>query len=391
MKTPGRIAIIQEGGCKARLVAVPNAWLQLFFEPLHRSLDQLVQSISNSASHDQNRGAYFIKSGLEEGKTLYGFDLSSATDRFPLYLQQQVLKGLGLSVFSDALSKVCHNWISPVEGDERWNYTVGQPMGLYGSFPLFHLTHLILLEVLTELSNADPQCYLVLGDDVIINNLDVARRYQTALFKLGVEVSAAKTLTSSLVSEFAGFLGIKTKGSATVFRPYKYKDLKTGVHSPVNLIYSMGRMVKTLGPFWCGKFEQFTNTLGWRNPDLSPLISNDEEAVGVQPAVFDLPRLENLIGTILNGSSLMTTSGDWDDPEVDIFTYICNGGETQLEGFCRQLLNKQKETKVDDDWIPTDLLSTPEKEEDEKLASTESKIESDPLLGKVLPSYTQYF
>lgn len=275
--TCGHIAFLQEGGCKARVVAVPNVWCQWLFEPLHRSLNSLIKGLPCSAVHDQNRGGYFLQSHI--GSPMWCFDLSSATDRYPRNLQMQVLEAIGLHHYAQALDEISSgNWELP--NGEHISYAVGQPMGLYGSFPLFHLSHTLQLEIewLTcpGYNSETPRPYMVLGDDVIITDPDLANRYRQDMELLDVEVSPTKSIISDKVGEFGGFLCLQTNKGSTVFRPYKYKE--TGFKNPVSLLHSLGANVRYLGPYWAKIYSIFARTLEGRYPDLSPIVTEDSEA-----------------------------------------------------------------------------------------------------------------
>lgn len=120
----GHIGFIQEPGAKARVVAVPSALLQWGFEPLHRWLDKLLRFIPSSDVHDHNRGALFIEDSHSCGELLHCFDLSSATDRFPLQLQTFALEFFGLKAYAESLREICEEdfLVRTRFGEERWRF-----------------------------------------------------------------------------------------------------------------------------------------------------------------------------------------------------------------------------------------------------------------------------
>ena len=272
--TAGHIAFLQEGGCKGRVIAVPNCWVQLLMQPLHASLDALSKQTLQSVVHDQNQGAYFAKKCYENGQTLTCKDLSSATDRFPRSLQTALLKGLGLSVYAKALEEISKApWIvdTRINGSfvtETWSYSVGQPMGLYSSFPLFNLTHVAFLQCLSNMCGGD---FKVLGDDVIIFGKTLAREYTKWLIRFGVQFSEPKCMESDSVAEFAGFTIYKTNKGITSHRPFKYSG-RHGLGAAMPLLNSFGSGVKVLGKWYTDRLLEFNFTRGFRNPDLSPLF-----------------------------------------------------------------------------------------------------------------------
>lgn len=75
-------------------------------------------------------------------------------------------------------------------------FVAGQPLGYHASWPLFALSHHILVWWCAE--QVDPgwdfREYCVLGDDVVIADREVARVYEAMLGKLGVNISYQKSL-----------------------------------------------------------------------------------------------------------------------------------------------------------------------------------------------------
>jgi hypothetical protein len=199
----GKISVIQEKGFKARVVAVPNSGAQVAFRPLHSAINKLLKGLKTDCTFDQVKGALWAQSKLKNGERLWSVDLSSATDRFPLGAQIAVLESLGYKYvreFQHAAS--ISRWISPLHEGTAVRYSAGQPMGLYGSFALFALTHNFLL---TSLGGTEDQ-FRVLGDDVIIADAELARKYTEWLKDEDVPVSWHKTLLNAPIAEFAGFI-----------------------------------------------------------------------------------------------------------------------------------------------------------------------------------------
>lgn len=287
----GRITYIQELGAKGRVVCMPSANVQMYFQPLNGILQNITEMLypRESVVMDQNRAAYIMQDHLNSGKKIFCSDLSSATDRFPLEFQLGVLDSLGLEKYSKSLKELCttRTFRDSVTGQYH-KYKVGQPMGLYGSFPLFNLSHLILVN---SVSNKlikdghqmdkfpDGTYYKVLGDDIMFSDEKLSNSYNNILEEIGVEVQTSKA-HSSPVAEFGGFLAITNNaGKNYIFRPLKYSD--TGYPSSVNLLASIGAKSYRLGStpakrkWWDKQFKYLNYTIEDRNPDLSPLISNE--------------------------------------------------------------------------------------------------------------------
>jgi hypothetical protein len=283
--TYGRINVIQEGGAKGRVICSPNAWLQYYCMPFHNYLAKLVKilemggcgtselSYGTSAMFDQVRGAYLALNRLTNGSFCAGVDLSSATDRFPLGLQQTMCEEFGIPQFAEALSEVRGPYLGP--DGELWSYGAGQPMGLYGSFPLFHLTHYSLLNGLSYSLGlrADGTNFAVLGDDVLIFEESLLERYLACLERCQVPISWNKCYQGNLV-EFAGFVLTKAQGAWTAFRPYKYG--KHGrMSSVLNVLHALGQKTRGWSNYWAKAYEIYQKTAGLRQLDLSPIVPED--------------------------------------------------------------------------------------------------------------------
>lgn len=113
-------------------------------------------------------------------------------------------------------------------------FTTGQPLGYYGSWPLFAFTHHLLVWWCAEQVKPGIRFdrYAVLGDDVLSTDPAVAEHYRASLKRLGV--SEHKSLISSTGSvEFAKrFL---VKGMQIDLSPVSMKSV-LGFHHPYGLM-----------------------------------------------------------------------------------------------------------------------------------------------------------
>jgi len=287
----GKIHIIQEGGCKARAVAIPNAWVQMGFYPLHREMANIERKFlaDFSCVHDQRRGAIQVLKRLQTGSSCYSVDLSSATDRFPRQFQTHVLEQLGLHAYANALKDLCNQrWVFPQAqefGIADVTYSAGQPMGLYGSFPLFNAVHVILVRGLVQYLEdskglkletfEDGTAFKILGDDIVISDQRLCDRYRGLLSSCGVAVAPSKTFEGS-VAEFAGFLMLQatTPTGFVGFRPYKFP--KGGyISNPVNLLDALGIRVKRMGRKWTRLIQAYSLTVQERCLDLAPMYPTE--------------------------------------------------------------------------------------------------------------------
>jgi len=139
-------------------------------------------------------------------------------------------------------------------------YEVGQPMGLYSSWPALALTNHVLIRLAAKSINIDKfSDYIVLGDDVVIFSRDVAIAYQDVLDKIGVKTDPIDSFYDEISSslEFAKRLfrnGVEIsplpirlfKGDKSLFQLYLFeRNLKCRI-SVTSKDESMKRLAATL-------------------------------------------------------------------------------------------------------------------------------------------------
>jgi len=289
----GKIAILQEGGGKARVVAMPNAWLQLGFFPFHKSLSNLTEDLfPESCVRDQVKGVRYCLAQLRAGGECYSIDLTAASDRIPLDISLSLIEHLGYRQYIEGFREVVKkNWTFPYDPENRFDiqYSVGQPMGLYGSFPLLHFTNLMIgkyCEAITLNDSIfksddatiralrDPNRdlnFVVVGDDIVFFNSAMANAYKEIMKDLGVQISATKSFDKDVV-QFAGFTILKHgKGDYYAFRPYKHPT-QGYVRNPIEFLNALGSSVTHLNDQkWERMYFEYTQTVGQRDMDLTPL------------------------------------------------------------------------------------------------------------------------
>lgn len=198
----GEVHFLQEPGYKLRSIASPYRLFQVASQPLKEDLGRLVRSLDWDCTHDQSKAMPFIQEALRNSRKVYSVDLSSATDYFPYELQEMVLETIYgkdssyVKLFRDVSRATWHSEL----GDIVWRK--GQPLGFNPSFFTFTLTHgLVLLTLLDQ--NYDHQ-FFVVGDDVIILDEQLFKKYISFLTEAACPYSPDKTLVSSELAEFAG-------------------------------------------------------------------------------------------------------------------------------------------------------------------------------------------
>jgi hypothetical protein len=202
-----KLAKIKDKEAKCRIVGIIGYPIQSALYPLHKSLMRLLKGLKSDCTF--NQGSF--KATLSTKGPYYSYDLSAATDRFPVVLQVAVLAELTSSEYAGAWERVinslefCVPW-ERTKGIERVvRYSVGQPMGAYSSWALFAVTHHVLVRLAAKKAGMGVQFsrYALLGDDIVINHHGVAHQYLALLSQIGVDVSETKSHVSDDTYEFA--------------------------------------------------------------------------------------------------------------------------------------------------------------------------------------------
>lgn len=226
----GRIAVVQEPGCKARFLANPCRILQVASRPLGVQLFEALKHLPWDCTYNQAAGVSWVKSKLTSGTLVHSVDLSDATNNFPLSLQERFLywlEGLSSSDIDFLCSVAKSPWLFPkslipsdipgttpfleffersgTSGITKVTWAKGQPLGLYPSFAMFAITHGSLVRSI-ELSMGKEDTFRVLGDDIVIADNDVHDKYLLLLDRLQIPISQGKSISSDKVAEFAGVL-----------------------------------------------------------------------------------------------------------------------------------------------------------------------------------------
>jgi hypothetical protein len=247
----GQLAAKQEPAGKVRLFAMVDAITQWTLKPLHNFLFSVLRSWKDIDGTFNQTGPL---SRVPFGKRpIYSFDLSAATDRLPVGLQESLIRAFSSLEFARSW-KTClvnRSWKTPDQSQlDDLNiiypkpypgfvkYAIGQPMGAYSSWAMLALTHHYILQTCAwnagvTSRNTIFKEYAVLGDDIVIWNKRVAELYLKYLKDLGVEVGLSKSLVSpkGVALEFAKrtlFKGIDCS-------PIPFKDMSSA-HRRLSLL-----------------------------------------------------------------------------------------------------------------------------------------------------------
>ncbi|KAG6467065.1 hypothetical protein ZIOFF_075106 [Zingiber officinale] len=200
---PGRLACSLEGAGKRRLFAIGNYIRQRLLHPVHDWGMRVLSRLPCDGTFQQERPIHRL--ALLRPSEVDSFDLSSATDRWPV----SVIHDLMACIFGPSLASCIVNgslalsafWVGPpLVGSSRFLcFRTGQPLGYYGSWALLSLSHhyLVWLAALIVGWGHTPFTrYALLGDDIVIADRAVAEQYRKLLGLLDVSISESKSLCS---------------------------------------------------------------------------------------------------------------------------------------------------------------------------------------------------
>lgn len=299
----GKISFIHEGGMKVRVIAVPSFWVQVYTRRLQLQLLNVIRELEAekgcpgggySVVGQGDKALWQLTEWMKTKEELYSFDLSSATDTFPLDLQAQLLDQLGLGYWNPGMAAISRGkwWVSDLS--ETWSYSTGQPMGVSFSFPLFHLTHWALLAGTlskVHIENDGPR-FMVLGDDVIIRGGEFAEIYKSLLEGFGVKISKGKSLGGNRIQTFSGGTSIRGSKGVTTYIPFRFGPNHTIAGRSLGFLHAFGSKVRSWSKVWERDYIRFSKTLDQREHNLSPIIGTDRRQYwGQEP---DSPWLTSL-------------------------------------------------------------------------------------------------
>jgi len=207
----GRIVYVPEAGGKTRIIAVLDFWTQRLLRPIHLGVMNLLRSLPMDGTFNQNL-AFNRAKIFSKDHSMYSFDLSSATDRFPIEPQTHVVKLLFGTEISDFWTQMLVNrdyWLTEKNNGKRKKlmkvrWAVGQPLGAYSSWAVFSLTHHYFVQfcyyeslpprLREKYKLWDFKDYSILGDDVCIWNSNVSNIYQDSLNQMDVPINKEKSI-----------------------------------------------------------------------------------------------------------------------------------------------------------------------------------------------------
>jgi len=206
--------IPKKGTVKRRPIAAPNRILQMGMAPCADFLDSIIRKFPHDCTFNQGKMDTKITNRVTNENLYVGsVDLSQATDNLPLSWGIAIWERLFRPRSSIAVNA---SWDLFVKvSKEMWlndkvlsKWTVGQPLGALPSFRVLALTHNLFLEALSFEMGYGHSPYCILGDDLLVFNKKLRKRYIREMTNRGIPLSLHKSYEGNLV-EFAGKTYVK--------------------------------------------------------------------------------------------------------------------------------------------------------------------------------------
>lgn len=208
-----RLSVVEAPGGKSRIIAIFDYWSQCAQRPQHLQVINRQDTWFPGTDMTMNQLSFFSRIPESSGK-IFSFDLSSATDRFPIkyqeFCQSKVISPEYAFHWKETLTRlpflVTGNKFKDEDRGRDVYYNAGQPMGGYSSWAVFAQCHHILVRACGFMVYKDYEFskYFILGDDLVIFDERVALLYKRVITQLlGVEISLSKSIISENSFEFA--------------------------------------------------------------------------------------------------------------------------------------------------------------------------------------------
>lgn len=196
----GKLSIINDAELKLRVIAMVDYNSQVLLRPIHDNLLNLLRKFPSDRTYTQDP----FNNWKKDSNHFHSLDLSAATDRFPIHLQEKLISYLYKDkLFAESWRNILVKRNYGYQG-KSYRYNVGQPMGAYSSWAAFTITHHLVVHWSAYLCGyTDFKDYILLGDDIVIKHNKIAKKYKSIMNKLGVDISEAKSHVSKDTYEFA--------------------------------------------------------------------------------------------------------------------------------------------------------------------------------------------
>jgi len=201
-----RLTQFPEKGGKTRTIAIIDYYSQRCLKPLHEGLMGILSKLVSDGTYSHQNVGNFAMQATKDKSFIACTDLTAATDRFPAIIQESLLKELlkETNLSESMWTLLAKRTFKLSWSDQRVTYGCGQPMGAYGSWPLFALAHHLIIEYCAEtvIKSVKDQ-YRIIGDDNVITSEEVYKAYLSVMTRLGLTINPGKTVVSSKDAEYS--------------------------------------------------------------------------------------------------------------------------------------------------------------------------------------------
>jgi len=203
LKSPIRnrkLSLVHDPEGKVRVIAIYDYITQCVLDIYSKQMFSALKHFTQDRTYTQD--PHIVKTDLSS--KFYSYDLKSATDRFPIWVQRALLTEMTDSVIGHAWKSIMTTEPFMTPEGNLISYEVGQPMGARSSWAMFTISHHFIVALAAFKCGKYPFTnYILLGDDIVINDDRVAEEYKLIMSGLGVEISDSKSHVSNDTYEFA--------------------------------------------------------------------------------------------------------------------------------------------------------------------------------------------
>jgi hypothetical protein len=195
-----RIRYKCEPGGKTRPFCIVDFFSQSALKSIHDFSMNWLGTRLTDGTNDHAKAAQTARGWSRNPNVqLWSYDLTKATDRFPVFLQELVLTQMfGHKIAAAWKDLICNRDFLTPEG-EYVRFNAGQPLGALSSWAVFAITHHILVQTAAYRTFGSKtkwfMLYRMIGDDVCIaRSKNVAQEYKSFLDSLKVDISINKSI-----------------------------------------------------------------------------------------------------------------------------------------------------------------------------------------------------
>jgi hypothetical protein len=194
-----RLTQFPEKSGKTRTIAIIDYYSQRCLKPLHEGLMNILGKLVSDGTYSHQNVGKYTQQATKEKSFIACSDLTAATDRFPAIIQESLLKELlkETDLAEPLWTLLAKRSFKLSWSDQIVTYGCGQPMGAYGSWPLFALAHHLIVEYCAStVMNSVKAHYRIIGDDNVITREEVYESYLDVMSRLGLTINPGKTVVT---------------------------------------------------------------------------------------------------------------------------------------------------------------------------------------------------